>query len=67
MLTPVRNEKDLGVIRKNDFTWEQHILVVVSKANKMPGLQRTTCLLNKDTKIRPSLYLSLVKCRLNTP
>ena len=65
ILAPVRKEKDLGVEITKDLTWEQHISAVVGKANKKLGLLRRTCPLIKDTKIRRSLYLSLVKCHLN--
>ena len=64
-LAPVRKEKDLGVVITSNFTWDQQILTVVSKANKMLGLLRRTCPLIKDTRVRRSLYLSLVKCHLN--
>jgi hypothetical protein len=64
-LAPVRKEKDLGVVITSNLTWDQQILAVVSKANKMLGLLRRTCPLTKDTRIRRSLYLSLVKCHLN--
>ena len=33
-LVPVRKEKDLGVVITSNFTWDQQILTVVSKANK---------------------------------
>ena len=65
ILAPVRKEKYLGVEITKDLTWEQHISAVVGKANKKLGLLRRTCPLIKDTKIRRSLYLSLVKCHLN--
>ena len=64
-LAPVSKEKDLGVVITSNFTWDQQILTVVSKANKMLGFLRRTCPLIKDTRVRRSLYLSLVKCHLN--
>ena len=64
-LAPVRKEKDLGVVITSNFTWDQQILTVVSKANKMLSLLHRTCPLIKDTRVRRSLYLSLVKCHLN--
>jgi hypothetical protein len=63
--SPVRKEKDLGVVITSNLIWDQEILAVVSKANKMLGLLRRTCPLIKDTRVRRSLYLSLVKCHLN--
>ena len=65
-LVHVRKEKDLGCIITNHLTWDQQVLVVVCKANKMLGLLRRTCsLLITNTKVRRSLYLSLVKCHLD--
>ena len=54
-----------GVVITSNLTWDQQILAVVSKANKMLGLLRRTCPLIKDTRVRRSFYLSLVKCHLN--
>ena len=54
-LAPVRKEKDFGVLITSNFTWDQQILTVVSKANKMLGLLRRTCPLIKDTSVRRSL------------
>jgi hypothetical protein len=65
-LAPVREEKDLGVVITSNFTWDQQILAVVSKANKMLALLRRTCPLIKDARVRRSLYLSLVKCHYAT-
>ena len=64
-LAPVRKEKSLRVVITSNLTWDQQILAVVSKANKMLGLLRRTCPLIKDTRVRRALYLSLVKCHLN--
>ena len=64
-LVNVRKEKDLGCIITNHLTWDQQVLVVVCKANKMLGLLRRTCPLLTNTKVRRSLYLSLVKCHLD--
>ena len=64
-LVHVRKEKDLGCIITNHLTWDQQVLIVVCKANKMLGLLRRTCPLLTNTKVRRSLYLSLVKCHLD--
>jgi hypothetical protein len=64
-LVNVRKEKDLGCIITNHLTWDQQVLVVVCKANKMLGLLRRTCPLLTNTKVRRSMYLSLVKCHLD--
>ena len=61
ILAPVKKGKTLGIVITNYLTWDDHhILTVVSKADKMLGLLRRICPLVKDTKIRHSLYLSLV-------
>jgi hypothetical protein len=49
-LVHVRKEKDLGCIITNHLTWDQQVLVVVCKANKMLGLLRRTCPLLTNTK-----------------
>ncbi|CAB3983435.1 Hypothetical predicted protein, partial [Paramuricea clavata] len=64
-LVHVRKEKDLGYIITNHLTWDQQVLVEVCKANKMLGLLRRTFPLLTNTKVRRSLYLSLVKCHLD--
>ena len=64
-LVYLRKEKDLGCIITNHLTWDQQVLVVVYKANKMLGLLRRTRPLLTNTKVRRSLYLSLVKCHLD--
>ena len=60
ILAPVKKEKALGIVITNYLTWDHHILAVVSKANKMLCLLSRICPLVKGTKIRHSLYLSLV-------
>lgn len=41
-LTHVRKEKDLGCIITSHLTWDQQVLDVVCKPNKMLGLSRST-------------------------
>ena len=48
----------------SDLSWKSHVLTIVSKANKMLGLLKRTCPLITDTRIRRTLYLSLVKSQL---
>ena len=63
LLTPVNEEKDLGVIISKDLKAEKHILECVKKANKLLGMiKRTFSFMNKDmlvqlikTFIRPHL------------
>ena len=63
-LVRVQQEKDLGVIVENNLLWNSHIHMVTGKANKMLGLLKRTCPLLTETKIRRSLFLSLVKSQL---
>ncbi|CAB4002849.1 Hypothetical predicted protein, partial [Paramuricea clavata] len=63
-LLRVRKEKDLGIIVTDNLLWNSHIQMITAKANKMLGLLRRTCPLLTETKIRRSLYLSLVKSKL---
>ena len=60
----IGKEKDLGVIVTNNLVWNTHIDMVTAKANKMRGVLKRTCPLLTRTKIRRSLYLSLVKSKL---
>ena len=60
-LLRVGKKKDLGVIVTNNLVWNTHIDTITAKANKMLGLLKRTCPLLTRTKIRRSLYLSLVK------
>ncbi|CAB4010566.1 Hypothetical predicted protein [Paramuricea clavata] len=63
-LLRVRKEKDLGIIVTDNLLWNSHIQMITAKANKMLGLLKRTCPLLTETKIRRSLYLSLVKSKL---
>ena len=42
-LMRVNNEVDLGVTVTSKLSWNQHITLTISKANKMLGLLRRTC------------------------
>ena len=48
----------------SNLTWDSHVNLIISKANKLLGLLKRTCPLLKDSKVRRSLYLSLVKSLL---
>ena len=63
-LLRVQEEKDLGVIISSKLLWESHIHAIIAKANKLLGLLKRTCPLLTDTKVRGTLYLSLVKSQL---
>ena len=63
-LTRVQEEKDLGIVLSSNLTWNGHVNCIIFKANKLLGLLKRTCSLLTDTKVRRSLYLSLVKSHL---
>ena len=39
----VSTEKDLGVVIVNDTSWEDHVLMIVAKANRLLGFMRRSC------------------------
>ena len=47
-----------------NLSWNQHIIKIGSKANKMLGLLRRTCPLLTNHDARRTLYISLVKPQL---
>lgn len=61
----VISELDLGVNVDSTLNWERHVNDHRSKANKMLGLVKRTSLEIADTKVRRSLYLSLVRSQLS--
>ena len=63
-LVRVDSEVDLGITVTKKLSWNQHIIQIVSKANKMLGLLQRTCPLLTDRVARRTLYLSLVKSQL---
>ena len=63
-LMRVDSEVDLGVTVTSKLSWNQHIILTVSKANKMLGLLRRTCPLLTNRDARRTLYLSLVKSQM---
>ena len=64
ILQRVQQENDLGVIVNSKLSWDTHISSIVSKANRMLGLLKRTCLFITDTKVRRKMYLALVKSQL---
>jgi hypothetical protein len=64
ILQRAHQEKDLGIIVKSNLSWDSHIFSIVSKANMMLGILKRTCPLIRDTKVRRTLYLTLVKSKL---
>ena len=61
---PCPEEKDLGIVLSSNLTWNAHVNGIISKSNKLLGLLKRTCPLLTDTRVRRSLYLSLVKSHL---
>ena len=60
----VATEKDLGVYVSTKLSWNNHIDVIISKANKMLGVIRRTCTNECDQKTLIILYKSLVRSQL---
>ena len=59
----VLTEKDLGVHISTKLSWNYHIDVIISKANKMLGMIKRTCTNQCDQKTK-ILYKSLVRSQL---
>lgn len=58
-------EKDVRPVNvTSSLTWFMHIHAIISKASRLLGLLKSTCLLLTDVSIRRSLYLALVKSQL---
>ena len=60
----VTTEKDLGVHVSTKLSWNNHINVIISKANKMLGMIKRTCTNEWDQKTLIILYKSLVRSQL---
>jgi hypothetical protein len=54
-LVRVDSEVDLGITVTRKLSWNQHIIQIVSKANKMRGLLRRMCSLLTDRVARRTL------------
>ena len=54
-----RENHDLGVTTTDNFNWNSHIDIIVSKANRMLGLIKRTCRGLDDTKTLRTLYCAL--------
>ena len=60
----VEHEKDLGIIFQQDLKFDQHVSMVVNKANRVLGLiKRTFAYLDKNTFL--CLYKSLIRSHLD--
>ena len=60
----VKTEKELGVYVSTKLSWNNHIDVIISKANKMLGMIKRTCNNECDRKTLITLYKSLVRSQL---
>ena len=60
----VKTEKELGVYVSTKLSWNNHIDVIISKANKMLGMIKRTCTNECDQKTLIILYKSLVRSQL---
>ena len=63
-LLRVNEEKDLGIIITENFSWETHITCILCEANKLLGLLERTCVSITDRSVQ-KFYLSLVKSTLS--
>ena len=63
-LLRVREEKDLGVVISDKLTWDSHLHLITTKANKLLGLLKRSCPLLTKVAVRRSLYLAIVKPHL---
>ena len=64
-LSRVHKEKDLGVYINDNSSWHNHVDAITAKGNKMLGMLKRACPLLTDTKVRRTLYLTLVKSQLS--
>ena len=56
-----RDQKDLGVIINENFTWIDHQDMLLNKASQMLGLTKRTCHFVTSPKSKRTLYLTLVR------
>ena len=55
------DQKDLGVIINENFTWDDHQDMLLNKASQMLGLTKRTCHFVTSPKSKRTLYLTLVR------
>ena len=63
-LEEVKEFKDLGVTTTDNFNWNWHIDIIVSKANRMLGLNKRTCRGLDDTNTLRTLCCALVRSNI---
>ena len=52
---------DLGLFTASDFLWNQHVVRITAKANRVLGLVNRTCRGLKDINTMKTRYCSLVR------
>ena len=52
---------DLGVFTASDLLWNQHVVRITAKVNRVLGLVNRTCRGLKDIDTMKTLYCSLVR------
>ena len=55
------DQKDLGVIINENFTWNDHQDMLLNKASQMLGLTKRTCHFVTSPKSKRTLYLTLIR------
>ena len=55
------DQKDLGVIINENFTWDDHQDMLLNKASQMLGLTKRTCHFVTSPNSKRTLYLTLVR------
>jgi hypothetical protein len=64
-LSRVEKEKELGVTKTRNLSWDFHIYEITAKANKLLSLLKRMCPFLTDVSVHCTLYLSLVKSNLS--
>ena len=59
------SEKDLGVYVNDNYNFNEHCDIILTKANQKYGLLKRTCHFVSDTKRRRVLYLTLARSQFN--
>ena len=57
-------EKDLGILFSNNLSWNNHVVVISSKAQKMLNVLYRTCKDINDIRTKKLLYIAWVRSRL---
>jgi len=63
-LERVAVEKDLGIWISHDLSWNHHVEIISSRAEKMPNLLHRTCKDMTDIRTKKFLYITWVRSRL---